>query len=511
MDKATIKQKVCEAIAAHRADIEAIANAILAEPELGFKEVKTAKKVQDALAKLGLEFTTEHGLTGVKARMKGRTSKRTIAMLAKKVQDALAKLGLEFTTEHGLTGVKARMKGRTSKRTIAMLAELDAIVCRNHKNADPVTGAAHCCGHNIQIANMIAVAYGLREVMDELDRNHKNADPVTGAAHCCGHNIQIANMIAVAYGLREVMDELDGDVVLFAVPAEEYVEIDWRNAQRDANRLKYLGGKQQLIAEGAFDDIDMAMQMHVAAGSEFNLGASSNGFIGKLIEYHGRPKQQLIAEGAFDDIDMAMQMHVAAGSEFNLGASSNGFIGKLIEYHGRPAHAAFAPEEGINALNAAMMGVMGVNAIRETFRDQDHVRFHPIINAGGDLVNVIPDYVKMESYVRASNIEAMARYNKAVDRALKAGGDALGAKCDIQNLPGYLPLRPDQAFRDLLRENAVDLFGEDQVTLGEHSAGSTDMGDVSHLMPVVHPWVGCVDGVLHGADYARSLTRVATL
>lgn len=382
MDKATIKQKVCEAIAAHRADIEAIANAILAEPELGFKEVKTAKKVQDALAKLGLEFTTEHGLTGL----------------------------------------KARMKGRTSKRTIAMLAELDAIVCRNHKNADPVTGAAHCCGHNIQIANMIAVAYGL----------------------------------------REVMDELDGDVVLFAVPAEEYVEIDWRNAQRDANRLKYLGGKQQLIAEGAFDDIDMAMQMHVAAGSEFNLGASSNGF-----------------------------------------------IGKLIEYHGRPAHAAFAPEEGINALNAAMMGVMGVNAIRETFRDQDHVRFHPIINAGGDLVNVIPDYVKMESYVRASNIEAMARYNKAVDRALKAGGDALGAKCDIQNLPGYLPLRPDQAFRDLLRENAVDLFGENQVTLGEHSAGSTDMGDVSHLMPVVHPWVGCVDGVLHGADYALRDGEVA--
>lgn len=382
MDKATIKQKVCEAIAAHRADIEAIANAILAEPELGFKEVKTAKKVQDALAKLCLEFTTEHGLTGV----------------------------------------KARMKGRTSKRTIAMLAELDAIVCRNHKNADPVTGAAHCCGHNIQIANMIAVAYGL----------------------------------------REVMDELDGDVVLFAVPAEEYVEIDWRNAQRDANRLKYLGGKQQLIAEGAFDDIDMAMQMHVAAGSEFNLGASSNGF-----------------------------------------------IGKLIEYHGRPAHAAFAPEEGINALNAAMMGVMGVNAIRETFRDQDHVRFHPIINAGGDLVNVIPDYVKMESYVRASNIEAMARYNKAVDRALKAGGDALGAKCEIQNLPGYLPLRPDQAFRDLLRENAVDLFDEDQVTLGEHSAGSTDMGDVSHLMPVVHPWVGCVDGVLHGADYALRDGEVA--
>ena len=250
------------------------------------------------------------------------------------------------------------------------------------------------------------------------------------------------------------MSELDGDVVLFAVPAEEYVEIDWRSAQRDEGRLKYLGGKQQLIAEGAFEDIDMAMQMHVASGDEFNLGASSNGF-----------------------------------------------IGKLIEYHGRPAHAAFAPEEGINALNAAMMGVMGVNAIRETFRDQDHVRFHPIINAGGDLVNVIPDYVKMESYVRASNIDAMVRYNKAVDRALRAGGDAIGAKCEIRNLPGYLPLAPDDAFREVLRDNAVELFGKEKVTLGEHSSGSTDMGDVSLLMPVIHPWVGCVDGVLHGADY----------
>jgi len=98
MNQATIKQKVCDAIVAHRAEIEAIAEAILAEPELGFKEVKTSQKVQTALAKLGIEFTTDHGLTGV----------------------------------------KARLKGRTSKRTIAMLAELDAIVCRNHKNADPV-------------------------------------------------------------------------------------------------------------------------------------------------------------------------------------------------------------------------------------------------------------------------------------------------------------------------------------------------------------------------------------
>ena len=65
-------------------------------------------------------------------------------------------------------------------------------------------------------------------------------------------------------------------------------------------------------------------------------------------------------------------------------------------------------------------------------------------------------------------------------------------------------LRPDESFRDLLRANAKALFGEENISEGEHSAGSTDMGDVSHLMPVVHPWVGCVTGVLHGADYVLS-------
>ena len=82
---------------------------------------------------------------------------------------------------------------------------------------------------------------------------------------------------------------------------------------------------------------------------------------GKL-KYMGG-KQQLIYEGAFDDIDMAMQMHVETAKtpagEMGLGSTSNGFVSKLIEYHGKVAHAAQAPHEGINALNAALMGCYG--------------------------------------------------------------------------------------------------------------------------------------------------------
>lgn len=388
MNKQELKNKVYAAIDNRFADIEAFGENIFKEPELGFKENLTQAKVRKALEELDLQC--ECGAA--------------------------------------LTGVKARMKGKDCRKTVALLGELDAIVCREHPQSNPLTGAAHCCGHNVQLANLLGVAMAMKDA--------------------------------------QAMQYLDGDIVFFAVPAEEYVEIDYRNKLKEGGQLRYLGGKAQLIAEGAFDDIDMAMQMHVHTTQD--------------------------PEGTFV-----------------VGASCNGFIGKLIEYHGKAAHAAGAPDRGVNALNAAMMGVMGVNAIRETFREADCVRFHPIINAGGDLVNVIPDCVKMESYVRASNIEALTAYNKAINRALKAGGDAIGASCEIKDLPGYLPLRPDEAFKDVLRENAKEIFGEAHIEEGEHSAGSTDMGDVSHLIPVVHPWVGCARGVLHGADYVLEDHRTA--
>lgn len=108
--------------------------------------------------------------------------------------------------------MKARVKGKKSRKTVALLGELDAIVCRDHPNADPVTGAAHCCGHNVQIGNLLAVAMAFKDA--------------------------------------DIMKYLDGDVVFFAVPAEEYVEIDYRNGLRKKGQLRYLGGKAEIIAQG---------------------------------------------------------------------------------------------------------------------------------------------------------------------------------------------------------------------------------------------------------------------
>ncbi|SFM29757.1 amidohydrolase [Pelosinus propionicus] len=380
MKKEELKQKICQAIEANKEQIFALGESIYKEPELGFKETKTASKVEEIFRELGISY--EKGLA--------------------------------------LTGVKGRIKGKKSNRTVAILGELDAVTCAAHPGADPLSGAAHCCGHNVQIAMLMAVGRALLE---------------TGA-----------------------MEYLAGDVVLFAVPAEEYVEISYRNKLREEGKITYLGGKQELIHLGAFDDIDMALQIHLLTNTE------KDSFI-------------------------------------RLGSTSNGFIGKLVKYRGKAAHAAMAPSEGINALNAAMLGIMGVNAQRETFREEDYVRFHPIITQGGDLVNVIPEDVRMESYVRAATMEALQESNKKIDRALRAGGDAVGAEVSIQSLPGYLPMYNNQDLNQVFRGNAEVLYGPSQVVDGAHEAGSTDTGDLSHIMPTIHPWLACVSGALHSKEY----------
>lgn len=381
MTKEELKQKVCDAIDKRAEDIMSFGTSVFNEPELGYKETKTSAKVQEAMDKLGIPYTTGWGITGV----------------------------------------KGHLTGKHSKRTVAVMGELDSIVCRRHPSADPVTGAAHCCGHFIQISDMLGVAMALKDA---------------GA-----------------------MDYLGGDVVFFAVPSEECIEIEYRKKLMDEGKIHFFGGKQEIILQGGFDDIDAAMEMHAYSTDD--------------------PEGNIILNGGM-----------------------SGFITKLIEYHGKAAHAAGQPHLGVNALNACMLGIMGVNALRETFQEKDHVRFHPIITSGGDLVNVVPDLVRMESYVRAASADAMKFYNDRINRALRAGADAIGATCEIKDMPGYLPMEQDKALGKICEANADAIFGKEHVdTNPPFNAGSTDVGDICNLMPCIHPHVGCVHGALHSAEF----------
>jgi amidohydrolase len=253
--------------------------------------------------------------------------------------------------------------------------------------------------------------------------------------------------------------------VFFAVPAEEYGDVAWRVEQARAGALEFLGGKPELLRLGHFDDVDLAMMIHTSSQPEMK--------------------------------------------KAGVAASNNGCVVKTVRYIGRAAHAGGAPHLGVNALYAAQIGLGAINAVRETFRDEDSIRVHPIVTHGGTQVNVIPADVRIEAYVRGRSVEAILDASQRVDRALKAGALAMGAQVEIETLPGYLPLFNDPAMTRLFADNARALLGADQVTETGHRSGSTDMGDISHVMPALHPYMGGASGNGHGADYAIADPRLA--
>ena len=336
------------------------------------------------------------------------------------VRDWFAALDLPHRTGLGITGVKARLGSGRPGPAVALIGELDALIVSSHPQADPATGAAHACGHNAQIAALLGAAMGLVDA--------------------------------------DAIPHLSGDIVFFAVPAEEYVEVEYRSGLMEQGKVEFLVGKPELIRLGEFDDIDMALMIHTSGSSE----------------------------------------ECKAGMVDSL----NGCIVKQIRYVGKEAHAGGAPEQGINALYAAHVAIAAINAIRETFRDQDCIRVHPIITKGGDLVNVIPADVRLETYVRGRGIDAIEIANLRVDRALRAGALALGAQVEIRTLPGDFPLINDPRMSELFKQNALPLIGgEKEYAEGGHRAGSTDMGDVSYIMPSLHPFMAGASGNNHTKEW----------
>lgn len=168
---------------------------------------------------------------------------------------------------------------------------------------------------------------------------------------------------------------------------------------------------------------------------------------------------------------------------------------------GKESHAGSAPHEGINALNSALLAINNVNALRETFKESERVRFHPIITKGGDIVNVVPADVEMESYVRARTINGILDANTRINTALKAGAMANGAQVEITDIPGYLPILKQPQLDSLMKTNLEFLGLEGKIVDGGDFTGSFDFGDVSHLMPAIHPMIDGVTGALHTRNF----------
>src|SRR5205823_6449677 len=114
----------------------------------------------------------------------------------------------------------------------------------------------------------------------------------------------------------------------------------------------------------------------------------------------------------------------------------------------------------------------------------------------------IPADVRMETFVRGATTESIEVAHARVDRALQAGALALGARLELTTVPGYLPMQQDARLMETFRRNAEALVGAEHVGAVGHRSGGTDMGDLGHVMPVLHPFAAGVSGTSHGADFA---------
>ena len=215
---------------------------------------------------------------------------------ARTVAEAFQRFGIPYKDGIGITGLRGDLRGGTEGPTVAVMGELDSLRVLGHPHADPDTTAAHACGHHCQIGMMLGVAAALQA--------------------------------------EGVLENLSGRVALMAVPAEEYIEVEYRDGLRREGKLEFIGGKPEFIRLGALDDVDLAMMTHTSSG----------------------------------DAD--------AGS-IAFGGTNNGMVAKSVRFLGRASHAGGAPHMGINALNAAMIAMSAIHAQRETYQDPDTVRVHP--------------------------------------------------------------------------------------------------------------------------------------
>ncbi|MEZ2390614.1 amidohydrolase [bacterium RCC_150] len=272
-------------------------------------------------------------------------------------------------------------------------------------------------------------------------------DALPEIGHACGHNIIATAGLGAALALGEVAEELGLRVVLLGTPAEEHG-----------------GGKALLLEAGAWEDATISMMVHGAAGNE--------------------------------DYSCAVT-HTQAVDRFD------------ITFKGRAAHAAAAPDRAINAGDAATVSLVAIGLLRQQLPST--IRMNAFVAHGGEVTNIIPARTVVSAEVRAHELETLEDIKKRMLHCFAGGALATGCSWDIAPTePRYENLVQNTVLAQAWDEN-IEAMGRTVVTTTKLGGGSTDMGNVSHAVPSIHPMIAVLGatGVPHTIEFAADAGSLA--
>ncbi|MGN8875987.1 amidohydrolase [Pseudoflavonifractor sp. HCP28S3_F10] len=301
-------------------------------------------------------------------------------------------------------------------------------------------------------------------VLAELDAvycpQHPLADSKTGMAHVCGHHMQGTMLLAAAdaFSTPEIRAQLPGELVFMAVPAEEMLPQEFVNKLRAEQGIVYPSGKKELIRQSYFQGIDAVISTHAYT--------------------EGPP----------------------VPDQFYIQTSCNGFVSIQCTFRGKAAHTAECPYDGINALNAAMLCINGLQAMRETFPDGEGIRMSYILTDGGVSLSTVPEKAELSVQLRAKTHEMLDHLSDRTQEIARHAAAMVGGYAEVEASMGYEPFRGDEELAAHL-EAAAEALGVPAVR-SPHGVYCTDLGNVSQIVPTLHFSVSGFTGNLHSADFA---------
>lgn len=317
------------------------------------------------------------------------------------------------------TGIKTNIHNG-KELTIAFIAELDAVYAPTHKWADPTTGAAHNCGHYTQVAIALALYRYLHQT--------------------------------------EAYKKFDFNLSFIFVPAEEYLDLPYRDELMHDNKISYYGGKPEAMKLGVFDDIDIGICVHAMGGE----------FAERTIEVN---------------CDLA------------------GFLYKKYTFKGKATHAGFDPFSAKNAYSMSTLFNVALGLSRQQLKDSEMVRMNPIVMESDMSTNVIPNDITVGTDLRTQSVEYMKEAAMKMDDAAKGSAQALQGDVSIATQMGYLPFVQDRYLSEFVKTAFHQNDEIKAIVEGNKISAAGDIGDLSVMIPCIQVGYSGFTGTIHGDDF----------